>query len=574
MGVYGTGTYGAGTYGTPSTAAPYVAHVRERPPTRLHIDTRSPSGQSHRWAHDAPSPHDLVTALRFSSTMPGGHETLDCTLARRPQVDWPDLKRLTAIRAVGAGGETAWEGRLEGTPRSSGDELAITPSAVGNQAYLEDDKSATQVYVDRDLTRWTGPSVQRKLDLPARGFTAAGDVAVTADPSGLPALQTSISDTWDASRRKMAEGWYDAGPANKIALLYYAWKRDPAKIDPALAWVWSAFLSDDDVASAFDTPGNLKAAGPGAGTLAASVARRFALVQLYFNGAGGAVGDLYPIYWTVLAVYGNHGLTLHSTNDAPGLKASDIAAHAVTKWAPTLKVSADSIDPSDFVIPHITFLEPTTAGEIVRQAARFGLNDWAVWDDHTFYFRARGSGGRKWNARIGPAQLEETGPRIDRLWESVIVAYQDVDGTTKTAGPPGSGAHTEDPALKDPDPENPANQAGIVRRDMLTMGTSTAAAAVEIGRRFLQEQKLLDSSGRARLVGHVADSAGVVWPAWAVRAGDTISFADAADSSYRRIVRADYDHGTRACSVDLDSPPEGLAALLERLNVVLVPLGV
>jgi hypothetical protein len=71
----------------------------------------------------------------------------------------------------------------------------------------------------------------------------------------------------------------------------------------------------------------------------------------------------------------------------------------------------------------------------------------------------------------------------------------------------------------------------------------------------------------------VRDDRGIPHPAWRVRAGDQIAFTDAADTSYRRIVRADYDHASRTCSVDLDAPPEGLDALLERLGVVLIPLG-
>jgi hypothetical protein len=48
---------------------------------------------------------------------------------------------------------------------------------------------------------------------------------------------------------------------------------------------------------------------------------------------------------------------------------------------------------------------------------------------------------------------------------------------------------------------------------------------------------------------------------------------DANDSSYRRIVKTDKSRSDRSCSIDLDAPPEGLQSLLERLGVVLVPLG-
>jgi hypothetical protein len=161
-----------------------------------------------------------------------------------------------------------------------------------------------------------------------------------------------------------------------------------------------------------------------------------------------------------------------------------------------------------------------------------------------------------------------------RIWNGVIVRYQDVTGETRTAGPAGSGATTESELLEDPDPLNPATQAGIQRWDILDMGgVSTAAGAIEIGRRFLEEANRLDQSGQASLVGYVEEDRGVVQPAWKVRAGDTISFVDAADTSARRITRASYDDDSKTCSVDLDAPPEGLNALLDRLMVSLVPLG-
>jgi hypothetical protein len=154
-----------------------------------------------------------------------------------------------------------------------------------------------------------------------------------------------------------------------------------------------------------------------------------------------------------------------------------------------------------------------------------------------------------------------------------VVQYNDVDGTAKTVGPPRSGSTVETSVLKDSDPQNPANRLGIIRRTKLTMGTSTAAAATEVGRRFLEEQKLLDRSGRARIVGHVTDDHGVMHPYWHIRAGDLISFVDASDTSYRRIVKVDHDASARTASLDLDAPPEGMDALLERLGVSIVSLG-
>ena len=65
-----------------------------------------------------------------------------------------DLERLSTLRVIGVGGEIAGEYRLERTPSRSGDQMVISPSAVGWQAHLDDHKSVTIVFIDRELGRW------------------------------------------------------------------------------------------------------------------------------------------------------------------------------------------------------------------------------------------------------------------------------------------------------------------------------------------------------------------------------------------------------------------------------------
>lgn len=548
--------------------------VRERPPLRLHVGLETPSGRHYRWAGDEPKPENVFSGLRHSSTMPGGYETCDGELPRKPGTDYGDMERLSTLHLYGAGGEKAGEYRLERAPKVSGDRLAISPSAVGLQAYLEDDKSVRAIYRDIDLSRWGSISAARRIALLAGTPWTIFDPSVAPDAtSGFPAVTETIDGAFPA--HALVEALYDAASV-EIGDIYYDFARANTAIDPANAnWQWSVGASDDDVLTNITTTGDLSTAGSGTGTLTADPDRRFAYIQFLYGAAGGTDGVQYEMHWRNLAVYGRHDLTLRGTEPDAGFWASDIVAHAVS-GCPLLSFTEGpngTIRPSSFIIPQLAFLESTTRGEIVRQATRFGLQDWAVWDDGTFWFHDRGAVGRRWRARISPAQLAETGPQIDRLWESIIVSYTDVDGSTRTVGPPGSGADTETAELKDSDPDNPANQRGIVRRDLLQMGTATVASATEVGRRFLEEQKLLDSSGQATLAGHVEDDRGVLHPYWKVKAGDYISFVDASDTSYRRIVKADHSYDSRSAAIDLDSPPEGLQAVLERLNVVLVPLG-
>ncbi len=538
------------------------------------IDIKTPSGRHYRWADDEPDAAVIPADLSFATTMPGGFGDMSCTLPRKTTVTYQDLDRLSTISVTGAGGEPVWEGRLEGTPRVSGAQMAVSPGAVGWQAHLEDDKSAKVIYVDRDLSRWGPMSVTYNSALRAFGVNPV-DGEVGSDPlTGLPKLHTAMEGNGSVIQQYCFLV-YDAGVGNAIGSIDYAVVRGTN----VSAFFDSRVATDDiDTFTSVTQTSNLAASSGSIATLTAGTNERFARVSLLTPGGGGANaggvnGTPYAMTF-VTVVWGDHGLTHRTDGTDTGLFAGDVIRHALANFAPLLKTTAESVGNPGFVIPQLAFLENTTAAEIVSACNRYSLWDWAIWEDKTFWFHDRGARGRKWRARIAPSELSETGPSMDRLWNGILVRYNDVDGTSRTVGPTGSDADTTSAYLLDADPQNPANQLGIRRWDLLEMsGVSTAAGAIEVGRRFLEQSKTLDSSGQAQLVGFVEDDRGIRRPAWQVRAGDTIRFVDAADASERRIVKTSYSHSERTCSVDLDAPPDALASLLERLQAVLVPLG-
>lgn len=551
-----------------TTSTPSITYVRESAPLRLTADVESPTGRHYRWAGDSPKSYRVPSSLSFSTTVPGGFESLTANLKRRPGEDYADLTSFSNVRIAGAGAELAWEGRIEGSPRSSGDDMSVTPNAVGWQAALEDDQTAAMPYVDRDLSHWGDATGERKLALYDSFSGAAFNVfnSASTDPGddGAGALRLNLDSR--ASVGAICESWYDSH--SSLGSVYFAYSgRNLAATD------FGAISGAADSASVAGTAGTDVVAGTApSGTRTETVMSgyRYAYAQLYRAATAISTDADRPLYLSNVAVYGNHGLTKYGTEPDAGLYASDVIDHAVTTWAPEL---SRQIDPSGFVIPHIAFLDYTTAAEIVRQANRFHLWDWGVWDDKTFHYYEQGGRGRVWRARIGPTNLQEAGPQMDRIWNGVVVSYPDVDGSTRTVGPPGSGADTEDSNLLDSDTSNPANAAGLRRWTKLDSSTvTTSAGAIEIGRRFLLQSAQINNSGQATIVGVCTDENGVSRPAWQVRAGDYISFTDAADTSPRRIVRTTYDDDSLTNSIDLDSPPEGLDALLERLSVVLVGL--
>lgn len=575
--------YQAGTQTGPYAVAVKPLPLRERAPLRLAYQIETPSGKRYRWALDEPRPENVPSKGTGSSTMPGGFERESVVLPRRPDVDYADLSELSTITVYGPGGEVAGQGRLETSPRTSGDQMSVTPGAVGWQAALDDRKDAREIYVDRDMSRFAGEgSTSWKLAIAQstpRYNPGFGSSSVDPDDSGTPTLMQQIThlEGSPTTKRAIVQTWYDAGGIPLAKIYYDETSFDGTAAGAQLAsgsWVIHAGLSADDIGNAVDLSADLSGSAHAAYFSATATNRTYALVQLFNTSSFAGDGD-WRALWRKLAAYGQHGLTLYGT-DPGGVLASDVAPHAISTWAPelTYRTSGDpTITPSTFVVPHLTFLDFTTAGDIITQANRFELYDWAVWEDRTFFYHPRGARGRKWRARAARTGLSETGPQIDRIWNSVVVQFQDVTGRSRTVGPVGSGANTEDASLTDSDPLNPCNQAGIQRRALVSMGISTAAGAIQIGARFLEEQALLNTSGQATLTGHVEDEHGVLWPYWMVRAGDTITFVDASNTNPRRIVSAERDDEAKTCQITLDSPPDSLQAVLERLSVVLVPLG-
>ena len=563
--------------GTPSGGL----RVRERPPLRLAVSVQTPNGHINRWGNDDPNVANQPSAMALSSTMPGGFENFSCTLQRDPARSYPDLEELSQVTVSGlGGGQIAWQGRLEDLPDTGGSQAQVTPTCVGYQSHLDDDSSAAMIYVDQQLATWQGAPLNRQIGL-AEGNYQLASSSVASDPgSNSPALVLEIDDSWDSPYLPIVECWYDAGVAGLIARLYYLVDFPSSGSDAN--WQEIALLAADDAAATVEATGNLQSAGPVSGYLTPAVAYRYAVLQHYYSlTPAGTQGAQFKAYWRA-AVYGNHGLTGHGP-DPVGFLASDVIAHAIGRWAPLISFTTGpdgTIQPSQFVIPQLTFPTPGTASVIVKQAAQYELLDWAVWEGPTFYCNPRGQSqkARNWRARVGECQLQETGPQISRLYNGVVVSFTGVDGSAQTVGPPGSSAITTDPRLLDSDPANPCNQvtvggAPLRRWAPLSMGTTTPAAAIQVGAIFLAEQKLLDTSGQAALIGHVQDDRGVWWPAWMVRAGDTLAVIDASDPSPRRIVSASYSDDGKVNTVQLDQPPDSMTALLDRLSVVIQPAG-
>jgi hypothetical protein len=542
--------------------------VREAPPLRVTHEITTPSGKRYRWAADERDPENVPSQARWSDVMPGGFENADITLPRLPGIDYDDLERLSTLRVLDAGCGIVGEYRLERAPATTGDQSAISPGLVGWQAALDDNEAFNALYVNRDPGFFGDPPLERQ--------------AVIAD-NGRPNGDTISRDglTWtlpeDVPPRSLTETWTPPRKPLLIAAVEYVGSRKGDFTGLEGPYIFrSGDLAGGILMTLDGTLQHADLAAPDPAVVLHVVNASTTVTVNPPDVSGFPAGVRPQQIIDQIAVYGDTGIPTWPTrdNEPYGVLASDVIRHAVTHGAFPLRVTSDTIVATGFVIPHLPVFTTGKVSDIISQAARFELNDWAVWENLLFYLHPRGARGRTWRARIGPAQLNNTGPQVQRLWESVVVSFTDPgDGQTYTVGPPGSGCDVESPDLKDPDPLNPANEYPTVRRALLQGGTLTPESAIQVGGIYLQEQKKLDSSGNAQFVGTVEDDRGIIHPYHHVRAGDQVIFLDAADTSPRRIIRADKDDRTKTCSVDLDAPPDAMQALLERLGVALVPIG-
>lgn len=567
--VTANGTTSRGDNPVPANSMP--VRVNERPPLRTYVIADTPSGTKHKWSSEEVQASNVHSGASWSDSMPGGFEALDCVLPRHPGVDYADMERGTTLTVKGAGGEILNETRLERAPLSSGDQMNVAPAATGWSNHLDDDNTASVVFIDRRLTAWRGPGAQRRLNLINNNIPHQQDASQAWDTgSNTPGLVLAVRGAWTSPVLPRCEAWYDAGAGNRIAQIRAEW----AGWGDA-GWVLGVVVGADSTTGA-EPSGDVYNAATGVFDFRPSGRYRFAHIYwTYSSSPAGNDGNEYAVRLTNLRVHGDHGLPLATgENNVVGYTTASMVQYIVSRWAPQLRILPNSIVPGGYVVPQAAWTEKTTAGEMLRELCAYDLPDWAVWDDRTFWFYPRGLYGRRWKARVEPTNLKETGKSWERVFNGVVVHFNDISGQSLSVGPVGSGADYETNALLDPDPENPANKMRIRRWGRLDMQVvGTAASATQVGRIFLNQVKLLDTSGSATIHGWIEDENGVVHPYHAVRSGDTIAFVNASDPSPRRIVRTTKNDETKTCEVDLDAPPEGMDALLARLGASLAPLG-
>jgi hypothetical protein len=253
--------------------------VREKPSLNQSVMVTTASGKTYRWGEDDHVPEKSFHSLTYGSGMPGGFDQMTATLPRKRGVDYSDLELFSNIQVFDAGGEVTGEYRLDSAPVTAGNEFVITPNAVGYQAALEDRRDCAEIFVDISFSNWGPISAEYKRT--TAGFSIFDGSSKPDFTTGNPSLWTGVDYAETDAAKTWAAGVYDTGSFARVGSVYYAWTRHPNtnSADPAYHWDVSADSSDLFPSPTFS--GELRAAGPGTGTLTGAASDRFVIAQFF-----------------------------------------------------------------------------------------------------------------------------------------------------------------------------------------------------------------------------------------------------------------------------------------------------
>lgn len=539
-----------------------------RPPLGLSVNITDASGATTQWHSQDRNPENRPRSLSGSSQRMQGFASAGMELSRRMDRDYVDIHLLDDVQITGDDGSTVYEGRVGALPRTVDTTHSIALQCAGWMAHARDRK-LTEIYVDRDLSRWTDVSVTEQVGLRVAGYANFGPSVV--QDTGTAVLKLALTGAWAAGGLPMAAAQYDAGSGNLIGSMYYAWTRGTnvsSGGDPN--WTWMAKLTTSDtIASGQDTTADLQAAGPSTGTLTATVARRFAMLRFHYDVAGGTNGMEYNTDWAV-AVYGDHGLTKQGTAPS-GFYASDMLRHIFTTYCPLLNTTG--ITDTTYVIPHQVFRDPIDPYDAALEINKYHLWDLSVWEDKTVHYGPVDLTDYDWDVRLDDPGTSTTlqGDTSDDLANGVAVTYTNVATRRQDRLTPDDTA-----ALSDTSVENPVNQHGYPKWIEYQISVPTTQdAAIQIGRAALAEFNAPKTPGSITIGPYVRDRAGHWQPYWKVRSGDRIAITSSTSLSDRPrlVAEAQWTQsagGAGQVVVSVDKPPARLDAVIDRIGGALI----
>jgi hypothetical protein len=572
---YGTGTYGAGTYasaggssvnlsavtgvaiaggGAADIPAGVVVPLRHRLPLDLFAEVETADGTRYRWdANQAPG--SRLRNFSFRTKIGDGFADANGQLARRIDLDYPDLGLINTITLTGADGSVAYEGRLSAMPRELSDTHSIGVTLAGWMSHARD-KKFTEVYVDRDLRRWGEPPIDRKARLLATDAVSMGEFSWANASDGL----TCALPNQALPAKTVAEVWYTMPPGSKVGKLTYSGDGTGTLTG------WLEKFSTTDNLDGTSTTDHTQTFNSTLQTFTPATPGRYLYEQIYSNNLATTPAASTHRRIGQAAVYGTHGLTARTNVGEPdGFYASDVMRDIVSRWCPQLDSSG--IQDTFYVIEQLAWHERTFPYDALLELNKYHLWHLGVWENKRLDFRPYDFTDYDWEIRTDDpgTTFSPQGPSTENLFNGITVQYQDIlTGQTNVLTP------ETNPELADTSSTNPWNQHGLEHWDEITLSTpDTGTGALYLGVAALADRNAPKTPGTITVRGYIRDRAGNDQPAWKPRAGDTISITNFPNDSPRLIVETDYNDEDKTLRIAVDRPFQLLEAYFDRTNTAL-----
>ena len=511
-------------------------------------------GRVLRVGPDEDQAGDIPTSFTFQTQMPGGFGPASLVIPRPPDLYADDARLFSSVVVYGEGMRIVYEGYVTGLPQQSQDEIQL--QLTGWATVLDRIANFRQIFVDRNLNNWQPASAQRRLNVLTSGYTNFSSATTSTNADSTPVLLFEFS----GEGVHVGESWFDAGPGLSIAQVFI---EEIKGSFPGLSNAFFVGFSNSDSSSGSTTALQANATNQ---TFTPVSPTRYVFVRYQYTLPASTQVNLSiknP------AVYGNHNLVL--TGQTPkGVRGSEAIAYMV--GATPLTLLPDSIEASDFVIPHLSFSSDVSVREAIEQINVLGgkervPNDWGVYDNREFFWRTPGTYGKTWRVTSeNLSNVRSDGPDSALRTAGVKVNYQDEAGTTRSVGPPNSFSDHETSDLLSVDPDNPALAIPGFHTELV--GITSRTGALNIGKVLLNERNRLNWRGDLELQGEVMDSEGKFYPVHRMRAGDQVIVQDDDDKRPRPINSTTYNHDNLSLSASLGAVPDTLDSLLARLAAV------
>lgn len=520
-------------------------------------------GYTTRLGADEPDAAWIPFGITWDTRLPGGWGEGSFNLRRRIDEDVP-LRLLDEVVFVDEHGQTMYEGRIVKLPRQHGDDYLLSVSCAGWSSHLLDDPSVPYFFVDRDMSSWQPPGLNRRVQHGANGW----DVDYSASVDGQFIQFEGPGDAAGGRtilQNSTAELMYRC-PVGTTALtvLYRGTEANTTSVESARVYTDDNDAMSSATSNAMTLDDTLRA-------VTLSSAERYLMMR------GFATADHVPTApfnrrLSQLGVYADVGLTSVAISGEPnGYYIDDMLAWALDRGAPKLNYTTGtdgSIQRPPVVVPHACDNGLGTTERIVLDLNKYVIWDWLVYDNRTFYYRPTDPDRLTWEARLDRGTLVNLeGDDVERAINGVLVSYTTFDGTQKTAGPTGSGLDYESSLLEDTDSEGTVNAHGYTRRWVdypVNFSLADDSYAAVIGAAYLAQTQLPSRSGDFTIKGVVGHPTKGERPGREIRAGDWIQLTDHPADVPRRIIATSHNDDDRSTTVSVGNDLNKVDAMLEQ----------